>query len=80
MVIAQWENEKKARTTMQTKYDANQHVLLRAKVHSIRIEPNEEPIYFVEVAGYDPYNPTYEHITAKESEIVCGWIGGDTND
>ena len=67
---------------MITKYDANQYVLIRAKVDGVIMEKaDKEPRYNLnmKLSGDFLWGKDI-NVTVSESEIVCGWIGGDGDD
>ena len=64
---------------MITKYDPNQYVLLRVKVDGVIVESKDkEPRYNIIVTNLSDWRYSENiNFTVDESEIVCGWIGGD---
>ena len=59
---------------MNTKFDPNQTVLLKAQVKAIRIEKNGEKYYLLSVCNSDERYFGNMEIAVAEKEIVCGWI------
>lgn len=59
---------------MNTKFDINQTVLIKAQVKQIRIEENGEKYYFVSVRQSDARYFGDMDFAVAEKEIVCGWI------
>lgn len=60
---------------MQTKYDTNQYVLVKAKVKSILLEEDNKPHYIVKVKCDDYRMCGDMNAWIEEDQIVCGWIG-----
>ena len=59
---------------MNTKFDPNQTVLIKAQVKQIRIEENGEKYYLVSVCQSDERYFGDMDFAVPEKEIVCGWI------
>lgn len=59
---------------MNTKFDPNQTVLIKAQVKQIRIEENGEKYYLVSVCQSDERYFGDMDVVVAEKEIVCGWI------
>lgn len=59
---------------MNTKFDPNQTVLIKAQVKQIRIEENGEKYYLLSVCQSDARYFGDMDVAVAEKEIVCGWI------
>lgn len=59
---------------MNTKFDPNQTVLIKAQVKAIRIEENGEKYYLLRVCKSDERYFGDMDFAVAEKEIVCGWI------
>ena len=59
---------------MNTKFDPNQTVLIKAQVKQIRIEENREKYYLLSVCQSDERYFGDIDVAVAEKEIVCGWI------
>lgn len=59
---------------MNTKFDPNETVLIKAQVKQIRIEENGEKYYLVSVCQSDERYFGDMDFAVAEKEIVCGWI------
>lgn len=59
---------------MNTKFDPNQTVLIKAQVKAIRIEENGEKYYLLRVCQSDERYFGGMDVAVAEKEIVCGWI------
>lgn len=59
---------------MNTRFDPNETVLIKAQVKQIRIEENGEKYYLVSVCQSDVRYFGDVDFAVAEKEIVCGWI------
>lgn len=59
---------------MNTKFDVNQTVLIKAQVKQIRIEENGEKYYLLSVRQSGEQYFGDMDFAVPEKEIVCGWI------
>lgn len=62
---------------MKTKFDVGQTVLIKGKVETILVD-EEKKQYYLTVVMNDSLHGYTDKISVEESQIVCGWIGGDT--
>ena len=62
---------------MITKFNVGQTVLLKGLVKAIRINEDGKTFYFVKVNANREF-ALQENLDIEETELVCGWIGGDT--
>lgn len=60
---------------MNTKFDPNQTVLIKAQVKEIRIDKDGEAFYLMQVKMPNDYcSHGAVDFQVNEKEIVCGWI------